>query len=78
MRGGEEDSNTRSSLMWESVRIIKKLKPRFVIWENVKNSIGGKNKANFDKYIKQMEILGYKSKYKILNSQDFGIPTKQE
>ena len=36
-RGGDEGSKTRSSLMWNTVEIIKHCKPKYVIWENVKN-----------------------------------------
>lgn len=42
--GGEQGSGTRSSLLWHSVRIIEKLKPKYVLWENVKN-ITGRNQA---------------------------------
>ena len=37
--GADMGSETRSSLMWETIRIVEKLKPRYVIWENVKNVI---------------------------------------
>ena len=35
--GGDKDSGTRSSLMYETLRIVEKLQPQYVIWENVKN-----------------------------------------
>ena len=38
--GADEGTETRSSLMWETIHIIDKMgnwKPRMVIWENVKN-----------------------------------------
>lgn len=37
-QGGEEGSGTRSSLLFETVRIVKEaqIKPRWIIWENVK------------------------------------------
>ena len=35
--GGDKGSNTRSSLMWSTVDIVKVVKPKYVIWENVKN-----------------------------------------
>ena len=76
--GGESDSGTRSSLMWETVRIVEKLKPRYVIWENVKNVIGKKHKPTFDKYLKHMESMGYMSYYKVLNASHYGIPQKRE
>ena len=38
-KSGDKGSGTRSSLMWETVRIVEKLKPKYVIWENVKKLI---------------------------------------
>lgn len=76
--GGDEGSGTRSSLLYESIRIISKIKSRFVIWENVKNILSKKHRHNFDNYLKKMEQLGYKNYYQVLNSKDYGIPQNRE
>lgn len=76
--GGDKDSGTRSSLMYETLRIVKKLRPKYVVWENVKNILSKRHKHNFDSYLKIMEELGYKNFYKILNSKDYGIPQNRE
>lgn len=77
-RGGDEGTGTRSSLMYESLRIIKKLKPKYVVWENVKNLISDKHVHNFEKYLNAMEMLGYNNSYKVMNSKDYGIPQNRE
>lgn len=76
--GGNEKSGTRSSLMYETIRIIEKLKPKYVIWENVKNLLSKKHKPNFDNYINRLNELGYKSFYQVLNAKDYGIPQNRE
>lgn len=76
--GGDKDSGTRSSLMWHTVRIVEKLKPKYVVWENVKNVLSKKHKHNFDAYIEKMEQLGYKNFYQVLNAKDYGIPQNRE
>ena len=76
--GGDEGSGTRSSLMYETLRIVENLKPKYVIWENVKNILSVKHKHNFDNYLKQMEALGYKNYYQVLNAKDYGIPQNRE
>ena len=76
--GGDKDSGTRSSLMYETLRIVEKLKPKYVIWENVKNLLSKKHKHNFDAYIDAMERLGYHSKYQVLNAKDYGVPQNRE
>lgn len=76
--GGDKDSGTRSSLMYETIRIVKKLKPKYVIWENVKNILSKKHRHNFESYLETMENLGYKNYYEVLNSKDYGIPQNRE
>lgn len=77
-RGGDKGSGTRSSLMYETLRIVEKLKPKYVIWENVKNLLSKKHRHNFDAYIQAMNELGYASKYQVLNAKDYGIPQNRE
>ena len=76
--GGDKDSGTRSSLMYETLRIVEKLKPKYVIWENVKNLLSAKHRHNFDAYLEAMERLGYHSQYQVLNAKDYGVPQNRE
>ena len=76
--GGDKDSGTRSSLMYEAIRIVEKLKPKYVIWENVKNLLSKKHRHNFDAYLETMENLGYTNYYQVLNAKDYGIPQNRE
>lgn len=76
--GGDKESNTRSSLMWKTVDIIEQTKPKYVIWENVKNLLSEKHIHNFNNYIKIMYELGYNSYYQVLNAKDYGIPQNRE
>lgn len=76
--GGDINSGTRSSLMYETIRIVGKLRPKYVLWENVKNLLSKKHKHNFDAYIETMNILGYNSYYEVLNAKDYGIPQNRE
>lgn len=76
--GGDEGSGTRSSLMYETIRIVEKLKPKYVVWENVKNVLSKKHRHNFDAYLEKMESFGYVNHYQVLNSKDYGIPQNRE
>lgn len=76
-KGADEGSETRSSLMWETINIIKQMgvwKPRIVIWENVKNVLSKHMIHNFNRYIEEMNKLGYTSSFETLNAMDFGLP----
>lgn len=76
--GGDEGSGTRSSLMYETLRIVEKLRPRYVIWENVKNVLSKRHRHNFDSYLERMKELGYSNFYSVMNAKDYGIPQNRE
>lgn len=76
--GGDEGSGTRSSLMYETIRIINKINPKYVIWENVKNIISNTHKHNFKKYLKALESAGYENYCEILNSKNYNVPQTRE
>ena len=76
--GGDFQSGTRSSLMYETIRIVEKLKPKYVVWENVKNLLSKKHIHNFNNYLEKMSELGYTNYYKVLNAKDYGIPQNRE
>lgn len=80
-RGAEQGSGTRSSLMWETISIIRNLgvwKPRVCIWENVPNTINRYNKHNFDAYIAALDDMGYVNSYSVLDCRDFEIPQARQ
>ena len=76
--GGDEGSGTRSSLMYETIRIVEKLNPKYVVWENVKNVLSKKHVHNFNQYINYLTKLGYHNYWKVLNAKDYGIPQNRE
>jgi DNA (cytosine-5)-methyltransferase 1 len=78
MLGFSKDSKTRSSLLWESYKIIEFCRPKYLLMENVKNIVNVKFKQDFTAWIEQLNSIGYNSNYYILNSKDFGIPQSRE
>lgn len=76
--GGDLGSGTRSSLLYETIRIVGQVRPKYILWENVKNLLSKKHKHNFDAYIETMNILGYNSYYQVLNAKDYEIPQNRE
>lgn len=79
--GGNVEDGTRSSLMFETIKIIENLgvwKPKVVIWENVKNALSKRMVSAFNSYLNDMERLGYTNSYDVLDARDFGIPQARE
>ena len=80
-KGADEGSGTTSSLMWETIHIIEKMgnwKPKVVIWENVKGVRYKGMCNNFQRYLYEMEQLGYTNSHSCLDARDFGIPQARE
>lgn len=76
-KGLDKGSGTRSSLLWECKKIIETKKPKYLLLENVKNLTTGKNKANFEKWLKYLKGQGYENYWKIFDAQDYGIPQRR-
>jgi DNA (cytosine-5)-methyltransferase 1 len=76
-KGADMGSETRSSLMWETINIIKQMgtwRPKIVIWENVKNVLSKHMVHNFKRYLSEMKKLGYTNSFQCLNAMEFGLP----
>ena len=76
--GGDKGSGTRSSLLYETLRIVEKTHPKYVIWENVKNLLSKKHIHNWKAYVDEMNRLGYETAAEVLNAKDFGVPQNRE
>ena len=72
--GGDENSGTRSSLMYETVRLIKDSKPKMVIWENVGAILHKGNKHNVIKYLNALKEYGYHNYIIKTNPRHLGFP----
>lgn len=69
---------TRSGLFFEALRIIKDLKPKYAIAENVKALTSKKFKTEFEMVLSSLNDAGYNNYYDILNAKDYGIPQNRE
>lgn len=77
-KGFEEGSGTRSAILWHTKDAIKRLRPKYLLQENVKTIITGNNKALFEKWANAVEKLGYKNYWQILDAVDFGVPQSRK
>lgn len=68
---GQDDDR---DLFPEAIRLIKEIKPRAVMLENVRGFLD----AGFEEYrnsiLKSIEKIGYNTQIKLLNASDFGVP----
>ena len=83
MKGLSPDTSTRSSLLWENIRLLKKAKdngtlPKYLMFENVKNLVSKKFIDDFNNLLEVLDELGFNSYWKVLNAKDCGIPQNRE
>lgn len=78
MRGGDEGSGTRSSLLWEVKRAIETLRPKYLLMENVKNLVSQRFVGVFSDWLKLLEEYGYTNQWAVVNAKDFDVPQNRE
>lgn len=75
MKGFED---TRGTLIYNVFQIIQLRQPKVVFLENVKHLIHHDGGETLRVILKDLESLGYKVSWKLLNASDFGVPQNRE
>jgi len=75
-RRGFED--TRGTLFFEIVRILKTKRPKIILLENVKGLLSNQKGQTFATIIQTLSELGYDLQWMVLNSKFFGVPQNRE
>lgn len=83
MKGLSPDSKSRSSLLWENIRLLERAKddgipPKYIMFENVKNLVSKKFMPDFNNLLDILNDLGYNSYWQVINAKDCGIPQNRE
>ena len=71
-------NDTRGTLIYHVLEIIKLHSPKVVFLENVKHLIHHDKGRTLTTIIKNLEKLKYKISYELLNAKDFGVPQNRE
>lgn len=75
LRKGLDDP--RGNLALEYLRIIDKIRPRWIIWENVPGVLSSNGGRDFGAFIGGLGELGYGISYRVLDAQHFGVPQRR-
>lgn len=71
-------ADTRGTLFFEVERILKDKKPFAFILENVEGLVNHDKGKTFNVILNSLNNLGYQVSWKILDSQDFGVPQQRK
>lgn len=69
--------NEKNWLFREYLRLVRQVRPDWVVFENVKGLIETENGFFLDAVLKGFKRLGYATSYFVLNSADFGVPQRR-
>lgn len=70
--------NRDTQLFWEMANVIKMVRPKAIIAENVKGFYRLENGLYFRMATEEFERLGYQMSCMVINSSDFGVPQLRE
>ena len=81
--GMDKDAGTRSGMLWQIERILRECEelgnlPQVLLMENVPQVCGDDNAKNFVYWQEELEKMGYKNYFQVLNSKNYGIPQSRE
>lgn len=76
--GKREGLKGASGLMFEYIRCVQELMPRWFLWENVKGALSCERGAAFGQLMREMDALGYGLAWRVLDAQFFGVAQRRE
>src|SRR5690606_31399990 len=68
----------RNQLFREYVRLLRGLKPKVFVMENVSGMVKGKMKLIFAEIMRELKASGYKVSARLLNAMYFGVPQSRQ
>lgn len=75
LRGGLDDE--RGNLALEYLRLAGRLRPRWLVWENVPGVLSSNEGRDFGAILGGMVELGYGFAYRVLDAQFFGVAQRR-
>ena len=71
------EAGERSSLFFEMVRVIRELRPLYVVWENVPGLLTADEGRNFAAVLVELGDLGFDGGWRTVDAQFFGVPQQR-
>ena len=63
---------TRSGLFYESIRLLREVRPRFALFENVRNLLSHEKGETFQEILFQIAKAGYDAEWSVISAKDLG------
>jgi DNA (cytosine-5)-methyltransferase 1 len=72
------EADSRNELVIAYAKIVRALKPKFIVMENVKGILTLNGGMYLDKVLSELRDAGYAADYRLVNMADFGVPQIRE
>lgn len=76
--GKREGLAGASGLMFEYIRAVRELRPRWFVWENVPGAFASERGEAYRQLLSEMDEIGYGLAWRVLDAQFFGVAQKRE
>lgn len=76
--GKREGLAGASGLMFEYIRAVRELRPRWFVWENVPGAFTSERGEAYRQLLSEMDALGYGLAWRVLDAQFFGVTQRRE
>jgi len=75
LRKGMDDPRGNLSIVF--LGIAQRLRPRWIVWENVPGLLSSNKGRDFGSFFGALAQLGYEFAYRVLDAQHFGVPQRR-
>lgn len=75
--GKREGLKGASGLMFEYIRCVQELRPRWFLWENVPGALTSEDGGAFGQLLREMDELGYSLAWRVLDAQFFRVAQRR-
>lgn len=75
--GKREGLQGESGLMFEYIRAVRELRPKWVVWENVPGALSCERGNAFRQLLSEMDDLGYGLAWRVLDAQFYGVAQRR-
>lgn len=75
--GKREGLSGESGLMFEYIRAVREVRPKWFLWENVPGALSSEGGEAFRQLLSEMDKLGYGLAWRVLDAQFFGVAQRR-
>lgn len=77
LAGKRDGLKGESRLMYEYIRAVREVRPRWMLWENVPGALSSDDGEAFRQLLSELDDIGYGLAWRVLDAQFFGVAQRR-